>query len=189
MIGRDYDRYGAEIEEFSFLQGDRPFPEFWKRYDLGTAQRQEVVDAVSRECGISPQLASRKLDRLMYLFNEFSCTVELIESLSAKGYGLYVLSNMPKDFYEYVSGFGVFRYFHGQVISSREGVSKPDPRMFSILTDRYGVRPERTLFIDDKPSNTDAARRLGFHTYVFKPCRESCNDIRRVLDESGSERN
>ena len=90
VIGRDYDRYGAEIAEFSFLQGDRPFPEWWKRYDLGTASRSEVVEAVSAECGLGPEQAAAKLDRLMYLFNEFGDTAELIRELSAKGYGLYV---------------------------------------------------------------------------------------------------
>lgn len=125
VIGRDYDRYGAEIAEFSFLQGDRPFPEWWKRYDLGTASRSEVVEAVSAECGLGPEQAAAKLDRLMYLFNEFGDTAELIKELSAKGYGLYVLSNMPAEFYDHVSRFEVFRYFDGQVVSSREGWPSP----------------------------------------------------------------
>ena len=147
VIGRDYDRYGAEIAEFSFLQGDRPFPEWWKRYDLGIASRSEVVEAVSAECGLGPEQAAAKLDRLMYLFNEFGDTAELIKELSAKGYGLYVLSNMPAEFYDHVSRFEVFRYFDGQVVSSREGLAKPDPRMFGLLTERYGLRPESCLRI------------------------------------------
>lgn len=189
VIGRDYDRYGAEIAEFSFLQGDRPFPDYWKRYDLGTAARQEVVEAVSAEHGITQELASRKLDRLMLLFNEFQDTVELIAELDQRGYGLYVLSNMPAEFYRYVSGFDVFRYFRGQVISSREQLSKPDPRMFALLTERYGILPQRTLFVDDKASNTDAAARLHFHTYTFTPGERSCTDIRTLLAEKGFDGN
>ena len=103
VIGRGYDCYGAEIAEFSFLQGDRPFPEWWKRYDLGTASRSEVVEAVSAECGLGPEQAAAKLDRLMYLFNEFGDTAELIKELSAKGFGLYVLSIMSVEFYDLVS--------------------------------------------------------------------------------------
>ena len=166
VIGRDYDRYGAEIAEFSFLQGDRPFPEWWKRYDLGTASRSEVVEAVSAECGLGPEQAAAKLDRLMYLFNEFGDTAELIKELSAKGYGLEV-----------------FRYFDGQIVSSREGLAKPDPRMFGLLTERYGLRPERTLFVDDKPSNTSVAARLGFAVHTFVPGRESCLRIRELVGE------
>lgn len=182
VIGRDYDRYGAEIAEFSFLQGDRPFPEYWKRYDLGTASREEVVEAVSCEHGISPELASVKLERLMTLFNEFADTVELIAELAERGYGLYVLSNMPAEFYRYVSDFGVFRHFRGEIISSRERLAKPDPRIFALLAERYGIVPERTLFIDDKKSNTDAAKRLGFKAYTFTPGVRSCDEIRAMLE-------
>lgn len=127
VIGRDYDRYGAEIAEFSFLQGDRPFPEWWKRYDLGTASRSEVVEAVSAECGLGPEQAAAKLDRLMYLFNEFGDTAELIKELSAKGYGLYVLSNMPAEFYDHVSRFEVFRYFDGQDCFEPGGAGQARP--------------------------------------------------------------
>ena len=108
---------------------------------------------------------------------------ELIKELSAKGYGLYVLSNMPAEFYDHVSRFEVFRYFDGQIVSSREGLAKPDPRMFGLLTERYGLRPERTLFVDDKPSNTSVAARLGFAVHTFVPGRESCLRIRELVGE------
>lgn len=184
VIGRDYDRYGAEIAEFSFLQGDRPFPEYWKRYDRGTCERAEVVDAVSAETGLSAQEASEKLDRLMALFNEFHDTVELIKELSEKGYGLYVLSNMPAEFYDYVRRFDVFRYFDGEVISSREKLTKPDPDFFRLLAERYGLDPAQTLFVDDKPSNTETATRLGFAVCCFTPGRSGCDEVRRILEES-----
>lgn len=181
VIGRDYDRYGHEIAEFSFLQGDRPFPEYWKLYDSGRCSREEVVAAISAETTLTPAQADAKLDRLMELFNEFHDTAELIAQLSAKGYKLYVLSNMPADFYAYVSRFDVFRYFDGQIISSAEKIMKPDPRFFGLLTERFGLKPENTLFVDDKPTNTEAARRLGFNVCLFTPGRESCDAIRAIL--------
>lgn len=54
---------------------------------------------------------------------------------------------MPAEFYDHVSRFEVFRYFDGQIVSSREGLAKPDPRMFGLLTER--VR---------SPARTDAFR-------------------------------
>lgn len=181
VIGRDYEHFGAEIKEFAFLQGDRPFPEYWKRYDRGTASRDEVANAVAAENGLTIPEALHKLDRLVELFNVFECTARLISQLSEAGYNLYVLSNMPVDFYNAVSRFDVFRHFKGQVISSREGIAKPDPRIFALLTERYGISPDSTLFVDDKPSNTSAAASLGFATYTFTPCEESCDGIRTML--------
>lgn len=55
--------------------------------------------------------------------------------------------------------------------------------MFGLLTERYGLRPERTLFVDDKPSNTSAAARLGFAVHTFVPGRENCLRIRELVGE------
>lgn len=181
VIGRSYDRWGAGLTEFDFLQGDRPFPDYWKRYDLGTASREEVVRAVAAENGIPHGEAAAKLDRLMAMFDPFDETAALIRELDASGYNLYALSNMPVEFMDYVGRFEVFRHFDGMVISSREHLSKPDPRIFGVLCERYGLKPEETLFVDDKPSNTTAAERLGFHTCTFRVGGAGCCDVRRAL--------
>jgi HAD superfamily hydrolase (TIGR01509 family) len=118
--------------------------------------------------GCSTDEAGGELERIMRMFDEFPRTVELIRELSGRGYGLYVLSNMPLEFYEHMRRtFDVFGYFDGVVISSLEKMAKPDPRFFGILTERYGLIPEETLFVDDKATNTGAAARLGFHVCEF----------------------
>ena len=53
--------------------------------------------------------------------------------------------------------------------------------MFALLTERYGLRPETTLFVDDKPSNTTAAARLGFAVHTFVPGCGSCDRIRELV--------
>ena len=181
VIGRGYDRAGGGLDEFGFLQGDRPFPDYWRRYDLGTASRAEVVRAVADEHGLSLEQAAARLDRLMALFDPFDETVELIGELDEAGYGLYVLSNMPEEFMTYVERLDVLRHFDGLVISSRVHLAKPDPRIFALLGERYGVVPGQTLFVDDKPSNTEAAARLGFRTCTFRPDGAGCDAVRRQL--------
>jgi 2-haloacid dehalogenase/putative hydrolase of the HAD superfamily len=53
------------------------------------------------------------------------------------------------------------------VVSGREGVVKPDPRIFEILCRRAGMAPETLLFIDDGAKNVAAARELGFDVHLF----------------------
>ena len=85
VIGRGYDRAGGGLDEFGFLQGDRPFPDYWRRYDLGTASRAEVVRAVADEHGLSLEQAAARLDRLMALFGPFDETVGLVGELGEAG--------------------------------------------------------------------------------------------------------
>jgi HAD superfamily hydrolase (TIGR01509 family) len=48
------------------------------------------------------------------------------------------------------------------IISSEEGYLKPDPALFWLAETRYGLVPERTLFIDDSNLNVEAALALGW---------------------------
>src|SRR5699024_2148963 len=53
------------------------------------------------------------------------------------------------------------------VVSGREGLIKPDPAIFEILRERFGLDPVRTVFVDDLPANVEAARSPGFLGLVF----------------------
>ena len=62
-----------------------------------------------------------------------SLCVDAIMELSGKGYSLYVLSNMHKHSFEYLSKtYDIWRYFSGIVISSHIKSIKPEPEYLSI---------------------------------------------------------
>jgi len=52
-------------------------------------------------------------------------------------------------------------------LSHEVGLAKPDPAAFAAVAARARIAPPRSLFIDDKPTNVDAARRAGFAAEVF----------------------
>ena len=53
------------------------------------------------------------------------------------------------------------------MISAREGLVKPDPAIYKTLTDRYGLDPARTLFIDDAAANIEGAIHAGWQGFWF----------------------
>ena len=57
--------------------------------------------------------------------------------------------------------------FEGIVVSGDEKIKKPDPRLYQILIDRYGIQPGKSIFIDDTKINVDIAVDLGFQTIHF----------------------
>jgi 2-haloacid dehalogenase len=48
------------------------------------------------------------------------------------------------------------------VISGEEGLKKPDERFYRVLLNRHGLNAGECLFIDDRPDNVLAAKRVGF---------------------------
>jgi 2-haloacid dehalogenase len=113
---------------------------------------------------------------------QFDDTVELLSELKASGMPCYALSNMEPDAFRLRrSRFAFMDWFDGHVISGLEGVAKPDRRIFEILLDRHGLRPQRCVFIDDQARNVDAARELGLIALHFS----SASQLRRDLQTLG----
>ena len=104
--------------------------------------------------------------------------VEVLAELRDREVPLYVLSNWSAEtFPSQRQRFEFLSWFDGIVISGLEGVMKPDPRIFRILLDRYGVAAESAVFIDDVARNAAAATAVGIHGIHFR----SPEQLRREL--------
>ena len=49
----------------------------------------------------------------------------------------------------------------GVVISGVEKLVKPDAAIFRLICERYALKPEECLFIDDNEQNVEGARAVG----------------------------
>lgn len=90
-----------------------------------------------------------------------------LHELKTRGYRVYMLSNLAKYSHDYVRGYPFYRELDGGVFSWQERVCKPDARIYRILLERYDLRPEETVFLDDSPANIAAAERCGIRGVVF----------------------
>lgn len=167
VLGRDFDRCDAiALRCLSFLRGEQ-FPQCWTDFDRGVVSREQVARDLASLSGDSPQQVLAYIEAACGALTAFAPTVSLIRRLHAAGYPLYVLSNMPDDFWQVIRHFEVFDYFSGVVISSVEHLVKPDPAFFRLLLDRYGLQAQESLFVDDKFTNLQAAKAIGFQTFHF----------------------
>jgi 2-haloacid dehalogenase len=104
--------------------------------------------------------------------------VDILAEVKQRGAPVYAISNWSAEtFPPQMSRFPFLSWFDGIVISGQEGVIKPDPRIFRILCERYGVEPRSAVFIDDVARNARAAAALGIHGIHFR----SAEQLRREL--------
>jgi 2-haloacid dehalogenase len=109
-------------------------------------------------------------------------SVEILGTLKAAGVPCYALTNMETWTYPARrERYPFLTWFDGTLVSAFEGVAKPDPRVFQLLLERFGLDPPSTLFIDDSQKNVEAARSVGLHAIEF----ESPEDLRRRLEDLG----
>ncbi|MDB5561661.1 MAG: hypothetical protein JWN11_1079 [Hyphomicrobiales bacterium] len=57
--------------------------------------------------------------------------------------------------------------FDGVIVSGLERLVKPDPRLYRVFTERYGIAPDSCVFIDDSEPNVIAARKFGMKSIHF----------------------
>jgi 2-haloacid dehalogenase len=109
-------------------------------------------------------------------------SVEILRRLKNAGVRCYALTNMETETYPLrVKRFPFMSWFDGVVVSAFEGVVKPEREIFERLLERFNLRPESTLFIDDSERNVRAARELGIQAVLF----ESPEAFEQLLAEAG----
>lgn len=95
-------------------------------------------------------------------------TEAAIEALHARGVPQYGLSNISHETVDSTLAMSpAFGRLAGFVASGREGVMKPDPAIFHLTCERFGLAPSEIFFVDDSARNIAAARALGFDTLHF----------------------
>jgi glucose-1-phosphatase len=109
--------------------------------------------------------------------------LEFLQLLTRK-YKLFLLTNTDEihiSRFEHKAGITFFSDFYQcfeKVYYSYEmGMRKPDPAIFKLILNKYDLSPKRTLFIDDKKVNTDAAASLGIHVWNLQVGQEDVVDL------------
>jgi 2-haloacid dehalogenase len=59
-------------------------------------------------------------------------------------------------------------WFDGRVVSGEEKTRKPFPEFYKILLQRYQVKPNEAVFIDDNLRNVKAATELGIKSIFYQ---------------------
>ena len=141
----------------------------WAQMDLGVLTEQTAEPLVLKR--IPARLAGKASHLLTHWWEKRVCIAgmeDLLRELKESGYRLYLLSNASVSQHLYWPGFEMSRLFDGKLISCDHGVVKPNPAIYLLLTDRFGLKPDECLFIDDQPANAAAAVQCGWSAIVFQ---------------------
>ena len=95
-------------------------------------------------------------------------SVALVDDLRAAGTPLYGLTNWPAEtFPPEGEAYAFLDHFEAILVSGEVGLTKPDPAIYHLTLERFGLRPEEVLFVDDLAVNIEAAHALGIPSHHF----------------------
>ena len=140
----------------------------WVRLDEGTITPQE---ACLNFCAKEPEykeLIAEVMDKLPEMLTLIQKTIALLPEIKKQGHKLYYLSNYHKELSRYIQNkYSFFKLFDGGVFSCDVHMVKPDPAIYRYLLDKYKLKPEDCVFIDDTKENVLAAEKEGIKGVLF----------------------
>lgn len=101
-------------------------------------------------------------------FKPIEGTERIIRSLRKRGFKLGLLSDHAVEWVDhFVVNYNHHDLYHEVIYSFHAGACKPEEKAFQFALNKLDAKAERTLFIDDRPDNIRAARRMGMSTIQF----------------------
>ena len=172
--------YGLTKEEAAVAGPSFFDHETWKELDLGNMPVEDVICLYEKQLPQYAGLIRWFLTHLELMPIPRPDVWEKVHALKEKGYKIYLLSNYNEDFFRvHTQGASFLKDIDGKVVSYEIHKIKPYPEIYQYLLDKYSLKPEESVFFDDRPENTQTAQELGMKTYTIT----SKEYLLGVLDE------
>ena len=151
----------------------------WVQLDLGNISVDEVYESIKQRISEDFHADLRKcIDGWDICMMPVEGAKEFCEYTKNNGYGVYVLSNAHKSFYRYFPRYFNLEFFDGVVVSADVHIVKPDVKIYEYLLQKYNLKAEECLFIDDRADNVEGAIKAGMQAIQFK---NDFEEVKQVL--------
>lgn len=153
----------------------------WAEYDRGALEDDRIMELfIENDPGIEKELRE-SLENIKGMVVKYDYAVSWVKELKAKGYQVLVLSNFASKAYsDCKDALEFLEYVDGGILSFRDKVIKPEPEIYRLLIDRYGLSPEECVFLDDTERNLRAAETFGFHTIHFTDREKALEELKEM---------
>ena len=168
-------------EEFERLSKATVHSEMWKELDKGLLSQSELMDGFVRNDPELGSLIRSVLSSYRGMIGLYDYAISWIRELKEKGYSVYYLSNMPEiAMRDCGEELNFLEETDGGILSYREKIVKPDPAIYRLMMERYGLKPEECVFLDDSEKNVRAACQEGMWGIVFHNKEQACDELCKI---------
>ena len=153
----------------------------WSRLERGELDLPTFFAAFEADCTAAGQGidARAMMVRVTEAATPRPVMLEAIRRLRAKGYRVAALTNNWRTETDTASGLQM--HFDVVIESAKEGLRKPDPRIYRLACERLGVAPEESVFLDDIGLNLKSAKALGMTTIKVADPDDALAELEEIL--------
>lgn len=171
--------FGCDHKSFAYFWEHICDADLRNRIDAGESQREVIAEYQAKYPKYAKPLAMYFDNWEAGLPGEMPGMLELVRELKSRpDLHIYGLTNWSMEtFPQARKRFAVLQEIDNYVVSGDVKMIKPDTAIFQLLLNRFELKAEDCIFVDDNPANVESAKRLGMQGIVFR----GAEDLRRLI--------
>lgn len=185
LVAFDWEEYlrgfGFSEEKYEKIAEATFMSPVWPERDRGLYDEEEYIRQFT---ALAPEYAEdirRVVQGSTKTIRPYSYAETWVRYLKEQGYRLYILSNysdyMLKRTMEKLT---FLKYMDGIIFSCKVKELKPEAGIYKTLLEKYGLKPEESVFVDDMEENCDSARKLRIHAVCFHDFKQAAADLEKL---------
>ena len=174
--------FGFDEETIEILADATVRSTAWNHLDQGDLSDEEILAGFIENAPDQEEKIRMIWDNLDKMIRCYPYSHDWIRSWKEKGYKCYILSNYGKRTYDQSKEELTFEHLmDGVLFSYTVKQIKPNPDIYHTLMNKFGLKAEECIFLDDNAGNIEAARKLGIHAIQFVGKEQAEEEMEKVI--------
>lgn len=169
-----------EIETIAAVMVNSPF---WNELDRGVMDEEDVISQMIDKLPGLEDKARAFWENVHLTIESFPYSKDWVKGLKDDGYNTYLLTNYPRSLWRNTAEqyFTFLPYVDGVLVSSHEKMTKPDKEIYERLLEKFDLKAEETVFIDDRLANVEGAESVGIKGIHFTNFEEVSAKLNEMI--------
>ena len=178
-----FDKYFNDINESNYFVENVCNSEWNAEMDGGKPFEQAVRERIALFPKYAEALKLYQTNWMDTMGEEIPGMYDLIKSLKANGFPvIYGLTNWSSETFPTVQKtYRIFSLIDKIVVSGEVKQLKPNPEIFHTLLNKFNLKPEESLFIDDNLKNVEGAKAVGINALRFENATKLKEDLKVLI--------
>ena len=163
-----YAKLITDEDELEYFVTHIVTPEWHYQHDAGRALGDMVVERIAEFPQYEELILAYQARITETIPGAVPGTHDIVRELISNNIPLFVITNFGAEFWDrFRPAQPIFDHFGDILVSGVEKLVKPDPTIYALALDRFGLKPGEAIFIDDNHDNVVSARDNGFAAHHF----------------------
>lgn len=157
-----------DTDELEYFVTHIVTPEWHYHHDAGRSLEDMVAERITEFPQYADLIRAYAARITETIPGPVAGTHEIVGELAHANIPLFVITNFGAQFWErFRPAQPIFDHFDDILVSGVEKLMKPDPAIYALALERFGLQSGEAIFIDDNHDNVVSARNNGFAAHYF----------------------